>query len=169
MMKLLRTLAGLFLLAAIASCGSPKVQTYDGPPVTHILVEKSQRKMYLLSGNAVVKQYDVGLGFEPDGPKMFEGDGRTPEGTYFIDRHNPNSRYHLSLGISYPGPADRDRAMQFGMTAGSDIFIHGQGPEGRLLSRSERDWTAGCIAVTDTEVEEIFTMVGQGVPITIRP
>lgn len=172
MTRLFRALAGLVLLAVIAGCGAPdsKFKTYNGPPVTQIVVQKSQRKMFLLSGNTVLKAYDVGLGYEPDGPKMFSGDGRTPEGTYFIDRRNPNSQYHLSLGISYPTPADIQRAASFGLPAGGDIFIHGQGPEGKAASkRKVRDWTAGCIAVTDKEIEEIFSMVGTGVPITIQP
>ena len=171
MTRYLRALAGALLLAAVSACTPtpPKPQPYDGPPVTQIVVQKGERRMLLLSGTTVLKQYDVGLGYEPTGAKMFEGDGRTPEGTYFIDRRNPRSQYHLSLGISYPAPQDIARARQFGLGAGSDIFIHGQGPEGQVLSKKARDWTAGCIAVTDREIEEIFAMVGPGVPVTILP
>ena len=127
------------LVAALAACGPSKFKTYNGPPVTQVVVSKHDRKMYLLSGNRALKVYDVGLGTFPTGHKQFEGDGRTPEGLYYIDRRNPNSRYHLSLGVSYPNAADTARAAALGQSAGSDIFIHGQGPEGRVLAHpSER-------------------------------
>ena len=171
MIRLMRALAGLLLLAAIAACSPPpsKFKTYNGPAVTQVVVQKSQRKMYLFSGNTVLKQYDVGLGFEPAGPKMFEGDGRTPEGVYFLDRFNPNSRYHLSVGVSYPNAEDTARAALMGMHPGKDIFIHGRGPEGNMLAPRNRDWTAGCIAVSDKEIEDIYSMLTPGVPIIIRP
>lgn len=125
--------------------------------------------MYLLSGNRAIKVYDIGLGTIPIGHKEFEGDGKTPEGVYYIDRRNPNSRYHLSLGVSYPNEVDSAKALSLGQSAGSDIFIHGQGPEGRVLSKQRRDWTVGCIAVTDEEVEDIYAMVQEGTPIIITP
>lgn len=135
--------------------------------MTQIMVKKGERKMYLLSGSKAIKEYDVGLGFQPVGHKQFEGDGRTPEGVYYIDRQNPNSLYHLSLGVSYPQQDDRDRAMLLGQPPGGDIMIHGRGPWGR--QQKARDWTAGCIAVNDNEMEEIFSMVRVGVPIVIYP
>ncbi|MRX49284.1 L,D-transpeptidase family protein [Paracoccus sp. S-4012] len=168
MRRLFQAAAGLVMLAVVAGCANRGEEPFVGP-VTQLLVQKGERKMHLLSGNQIVKTYEVGLGFAPDGTKMFEGDGRTPEGTYFIDRVNPNSRYHLSLGISYPAPQDIERARAMGVSPGSDIFIHGQGPEGQALSKQMRDWTAGCIAVTDEEMEEIFQIVRAGVPITIVP
>ncbi|MDO5604464.1 MAG: L,D-transpeptidase family protein [Paracoccus sp. (in: a-proteobacteria)] len=156
---------------ALASCGAgtsdPRFRSYSGPPVTRIDVHKSQRLMLLYSGNRAIKSYNFGLGFAPAGNKEYEGDGKTPEGLYYIDRRNPNSRYHLSLGISYPNEADKIRAMSQGLQVGSDIFIHGQGPEGRVATR--RDWTVGCIAVTDREVEDIYAMVTDGTPIMIYP
>ena len=157
------------LVAALAACGPSKFKTYNGPPVTQVVVSKHDRKMYLLSGNRALKVYNVGLGTFPTGHKQFEGDGRTPEGLYYIDRRNPNSRYHLSLGVSYPNAADTARAAALGQSAGSDIFIHGQGPEGRVLAQQRRDWTVGCIAVTDDEVEDIYAMVRDGTPILIAP
>ena len=154
----------------LAACGSPsKFKTYSGPPVTQILVDKSDRKMWLLSGNTAIKTYDIGLGNEPIGDKMFEGDGKTPEGDYFIDRRNPNSEYHLSIGVSYPDPQDVARAASVGRSAGSDIFIHGRGPEGNAKVGSKWDWTAGCITVSDDEVEDVYAMVRDGTPIQIRP
>lgn len=163
-------LAALTALALLAACGGPsKFKTYSGPPVTQILVDKSDRKMWLISGNTAIKTYDIGLGNEPIGHKMFEGDGRTPEGNYIIDRRNPNSEYHLSIGVSYPNPQDVARAASVGRSAGSDIFIHGRGPEGNAKVGGNWDWTAGCITVSDDEVEDVYAMVRDGTPIQIRP
>lgn len=159
------------LLALLAACGKPssKFKTYNGPPVTQVMVNKGKRRLYLLSGRTVLKAYDIGLGNVPVGHKRFEGDGKTPEGIYFIDRFNPKSRYHLSVGVSYPDPQDKAYAESLGRQPGGDIFIHGWGPEGNALAPKKRDWTAGCIAVKDEEIEEIFAMVRPGVPIVITP
>lgn len=171
--RMIRALAALFVVAVVASCGARetapqnKFRSYDGPAVTQIVVKKGERRMHLVSGQSVLKSYDIDLGFQPKGHKQFEGDGKTPEGVYFIDRRNPNSAYHLSLGISYPNPQDRANAMIAGLSPGGDIMIHGLGPTGRALNR--RDWTAGCIAVTDEEMEEIYAMLRPGVPIFIYP
>lgn len=165
-------IGGLLMGTAIlAGCGtSPsKFKSYSGPPVTQILVEKSKRKMTLLSGDKALKTYDIGLGTEPGGHKQFEGDGKTPEGLYYIDRRNPNSRYHLSLGVSYPNKNDSDFAKSQSRSPGGDIFIHGWGPEGRALAPGLKDWTVGCIAVTDREVEEVYSMINDGTPILILP
>ena len=142
------------LLAFMAACGKPKskYKRYAGPPVTQIVVNKGSRKMYLISGKTVLKSYDIGLGFSPVGTKEFEGDGKTPEGIYFVDRFNPRSSYHLSVGVSYPMPDQRALAESLGRNPGGDIFIHGQGPMGRRLAPEKRDWTAGCIAVKDEEI-----------------
>ncbi len=121
--------------------------------------------MYLMHGSEVLKRYRFELGFEPTGHKQHEGDGRTPEGVYRIDRRNPNSRFHLSLGISYPNTQDRSAAAVLGLPPGGDIFIHGT-PS--ALVRMV-DWTAGCIAVTNDEMEEIYAMVQDGTIIAIYP
>ena len=155
------------LVLGLAACAPSKFKGYSGPQVTQVVVNKGARQMLLLHGNTLLKAYRIGLGNEPIGHKQFEGDGKTPEGLYYIDRRNPNSRYHLSVGISYPSPADHARAMAQGVQVGSDIFIHGQGPEGRAATK--RDWTVGCIAVTDAEIEEIYAMVPDGTPIMIYP
>lgn len=156
-------------MAALAGCSTKpsRFKSYSGPPVTQVLVRKGERKMYLLSGNTALKTYDIGLGFAPEGHKVVEGDGRTPEGTYYIDRRNPNSQYHLSIGVSYPNERDKAVAASLNQSPGGDIFIHGLGPEGRVLSKQRRDWTVGCIAVTDAEVEDVFAMVRDGTPIVI--
>ena len=127
--------------------------------------------MYLLHNEKVLREYEVELGFAPSGPKNKKGDGRTPEGTYLIDRRNPRSRYHLSLGISYPNTADRAKAEAAGVDPGGDIFIHGQPNLRTELKRAKKtpDWTAGCIAVKNEEIEEIYAMVNEGTVITLRP
>ena len=171
MIRAIRAFFAVVAVAVLASCGGgdslQPSKTYQGPPITQIVVKKADRKMYLVSGKEVVKSYKIDLGNQPFGHKQFEGDGRTPEGLYFIDRFNPRSRYHLSVGISYPSAQDVANAAARGQRPGGDIFIHGLGPEGRALNRP--DWTAGCIAVTDQEIEEIFTMLQPGVPIFIYP
>lgn len=175
MKRAFRALIAVGALAVLASCGGKdpqpqnlvRGQTYDGPPVTQIVVKKSDRKLYLIHNKSVLKTYEVNLGNAPIGAKQFEGDGKTPEGMFFIDRFNPQSRYHLSVGISYPRAEDIERASSAGKRPGGDIFIHGLGPEGRALARP--DWTAGCIAVKDEEIEEIFAMLRPGVPIFIYP
>ncbi len=152
------------MVFTLAACSS-KFQSYDGPEVTQIHVFKEDRKMYLMHGNQVLKAYDIGLGNAPAGPKRFEGDGKTPEGTYRIDRRNPNSTYHLSIGISYPNVNDMAFAQSQGRSPGGDIFIHGEDQK----SKRGGDWTAGCIAVSDDEIEEIYAMVHDGTIISIHP
>ena len=165
-MAFLRILLALALAATLAACGGGKIKPYNGPSVTAIQVHKADRKMYLLHKDKVLKDYDIALGFTPEGHKQFEGDGKTPEGVYYITHHNPKSRYHLSLGISYPNSEDRSHAALQGKSPGGDIMIHGRtGYKGT----NEGDWTAGCIAVTDKEIEQIFAMVKRRTPILILP
>ncbi|WP_374634509.1 murein L,D-transpeptidase family protein [Paracoccus sp. (in: a-proteobacteria)] len=173
MIRAFRVFIAGIAVALVASCGggdsskSSKMKGYSGPPVTQVVVKKGERKLYLVSGKTAVKSYQINLGNQPVGDKQYEGDGKTPEGLYFIDRFNPNSRYHLSVGISYPSAQDVAQAAALGLRPGGDIFIHGLGPEGRALNKA--DWTAGCIAVTDEEIEEIFAMLRPGVPVFIYP
>ncbi len=159
-------LAGGGVLALSACSGN--FEDYRGPEVTRVMVFKGRRRMYLLNDDDVLKSYLIDLGFAPDGPKMVEGDGKTPEGRYIIDRRNPNSDFHLSIGISYPNARDIARARVMGKKPGGDIFIHGRGP--RVSTKGEMpDWTAGCISVTDREIEEIYAMVRNGTVIDIYP
>lgn len=136
-----------------------------------VLVEKSIRRLTLLRNDTLLKTYRVALGRAPVGPKEQEGDQRTPEGIYQIDFHKEDSDYHRALHVSYPEQQDTDRAAASGVPAGSDIMIHGlpngRGWIGAFHRRS--DWTAGCIAVTDFEIEEIWRAVPDGTPIEIRP
>ncbi|WP_170404846.1 L,D-transpeptidase family protein [Ruegeria arenilitoris] len=157
-------------LSACASA-SPRFLTYDGPEVTSLVINKGARKLYLLHNQTILKEYKVDLGFAPNGTKTKRGDGRTPEGSYLIDRRNPNSRYHLSLGISYPNSNDIAQAKAAGVDPGGDIFIHGQPRKRSELKRAKKtpDWTAGCIAVKNEEIEEIYAMVNKGTLITLRP
>ena len=164
-MGFLRVLLLVVLGLGLSACGSSKFKTYNGPEVTEIQVSKSDRKMYLLHNDEVLKTYKIGLGFNPVGHKQFEGDGKTPEGTYYISHRNPKSEFHLSVGISYPNEADRAFASTTGKPPGGDIFIHG-GPNRKV---TKRDWTAGCIAVTDRQMEQIYAMVKPGTPIHILP
>lgn len=148
-------------LALAAGCG-PQIKRYNGPEVTRIQVQKGARAMYMLHHGEVLKAYDIELGFAPVGHKQFEGDGKTPEGRYYIDRRNPNSSYWLSLGISYPNAEDIAYAKSQGKNPGGDIFIHG-----RTRGRRGPDWTAGCISVRNGQMEDIYSMVRLGTPIDI--
>lgn len=138
-------------------------------PVDHVLVDKSDRTLTLLSEGQPVRIYrDIRFGDAPEGPKRFQGDERTPEGNYHIDARNPESRYHLSLRISYPDAADRAFAEERGRSPGGDIFIHGQ-PNGSPIERFGTDWTDGCIALSNAEIEEVWDLVETGTRVTIQP
>lgn len=162
--------AASLLLGGCASSPNGKFQNYYGPRVTSVVVNKGARHMYLLNGDDILKKYKVDLGFAPLGHKRIEGDGKTPEGQYFIDRRNPNSAFHLSIGISYPNAQDIARARAMGKSPGGEIFIHGQPNILRDRKRAERvsDWTAGCIAVNNREMEEVYAMVKNGTPIFLN-
>jgi murein L,D-transpeptidase YafK len=174
---LLKLLLLLLIILCVAAIGVLAVAYLNLHPLPQdavadrVLVEKAARRLTLLHGDNVLKAYRVALGGAPVGAKEYEGDQRTPEGIYLIDFHKPDSDYHLALHVSYPEQKDIDRAAAQGLSAGSDIMIHGL-PNGRgWLGAFHRrsDWTAGCIAVTDFEIEEIFRAVSDGTPIEIRP
>jgi murein L,D-transpeptidase YafK len=154
---------GVLLLAA--GCAGSKFRTYNGPEVTSIVAFKEARELRLYHGQEILRTYEFELGFAPEGDKTHEGDGRTPEGQYWINRRNPNSNFHLSLGISYPNAIDVQMARSAGVRPGGDIFIHGT----PRANRGDDDWTVGCIAVTNPEMEEIYSMVNLGTPIWIYP
>lgn len=151
---------------AESSRNSRRFRSYHGPEVTDVVISKKKRKLWLMSGDKVLKKYRIHLGFQPEGHKQFKGDGKTPEGTYRIDRRNPNSDFHLSLGISYPNARDLAFARAQGKDPGGDIFIHGK-PNRK--NPNGRDWTAGCISVTNRQIEEIYAMVQDGTHVTIYP
>lgn len=165
MMKTTRRTALLGGLAlGLAGCAS-KFRTYEGPEVTRLQMFKGDRNLFLFNNTSVLKAYRIDLGFAPEGPKQFEGDGKTPEGAYTVDRRNPDSLFHLSIGISYPNEADIAFAAAQGREPGGDIFIHGGPRPG--IDAIKPDWTAGCIAVSDREIEDIYAMVRDGTPIDI--
>lgn len=164
-MNIIRLLAVVTVALALSGCAS-KFRSYDGPEVTRVVVHKTARTMYLLHHDRALKVYNIDLGFAPEGHKQRSGDGRTPEGHYVIDRRNPSSEFHLSIGISYPNERDIEVARQLGVDPGGDIFIHG---ESRRKGTRRPDWTWGCISVTNREMEDIYAMVRDGTPITIYP
>lgn len=167
----------VFLVLCLAAVGLAAAARFNFNPlprdlvVDRIVVEKSVRRLTLFQNGRVLKSYPVALGRAPIGAKEYEGDQRTPEGIYKIDFHKPDSDYHLALHISYPEQHDIDRAAVDGLSAGSDIMIHGlpngRGWIGRFHRRS--DWTAGCVAVANFEIEEIYRAVPDGTPIELRP
>ncbi len=165
MLRLAAALMLMLALIGLSGCAS-KFKVYNGPEVTRILVYKENRKMYLMHHEEVLASYDIGLGFAPVGSKEVEGDGKTPEGDYVIDRRNPNSEFHLSIGVSYPNEEDTKNAELLGEKPGGDIFIHGRPWKYR---DGGQDWTAGCIAVTNKEIEDIYAMVRDGTEISIYP
>jgi len=140
-------------------------------PADKILIEKEERKLTLLSKGQVIKTYKIALGGNPNGPKERKGDNKTPEGIYVIDSRNKDSRYHLSLHISYPNEKDKQHAKELGVSPGGDIMIHGikNGYSWVGDLHAKMDWTEGCIAVTDDEIEEIDKLVPDGTLVEIRP
>ncbi len=157
------TLALTSLLAAPAPVAERRVDL--------VRVQKSERRMQLLSGDTLVKEYRIALGARPIGHKRWQGDERTPEGRYVLDWRNPNSIAHKSIHISYPNDQDSAAAKSVGVPPGGAIMIHGAangyGWWGWVLQLI--DWTDGCIAVTNHEMDEIWTLVQDGTPIEINP
>lgn len=140
-------------------------------PVDRIIIEKNARRLLLIAKGEVIKTYKIALGGDPVGQKERQGDHKTPEGIYFIDAKNRNSQYHLSLRISYPNETDRKRATALGVSPGGDIMIHGikNGFAWIGDAHAEVDWTRGCIAVTNEEIEEIDKIAPIGTAVEIRP
>lgn len=184
----MRTRVGLLIAAfALASCSTAgdvpdivsepeteqTVQTLPfipaGTKANRILVDKSDRLLILFNGEKEIARYsNIRFGDAPEGHKRFEGDEKTPEGTYAINGRNPGSAFHLSLRVSYPNAADRAYAEARGKSPGGDIFIHGQ-PNGYDGPPIARDWTDGCIALSNAEIEQIWDVVRDGAEIEIRP
>lgn len=158
--------AGLLLALVIAFGGCSKSRTYDGPEVTRVVVLKEERRMMLVHNDRILSRHRIDLGFAPVGHKQWAGDGRTPEGRYFVNRRNPNSKFHLSLGLSYPNARDAAAARANGKSPGGDIFIHGRGDPSK---RRGTDWTEGCISVSNREMDLIYAMVRIGTPVDIYP
>lgn len=176
---------GIFLLWSLPATlsqgnkplGNATTKEYPQGPLARsvqfdkLLVEKAKRLMTAYSNNKPVRVYTVSLGDNPTGHKQFEGDEKTPEGAYTIDGKNPHSNYYKNLGISYPNAADRKFAKSKGKSPGGAIKIHGLAPHFQHIGALHRleDWTDGCIAVTNEEMEELYTRTPVGIPIHIRP
>ena len=163
----MRRVVPLLVLLAVAC--APVAPDAPLPRADRILVDKSDRTLTLFAGGQPIRTYrGIQLGDAPEGHKRFQGDERTPEGRYTIDARNPASAYHLSLRISYPDAADRAYAAARGRSPGGDIFIHGQ-PNALPAGRLPGDWTDGCIALANAEIEEVWQAVPDGTQIEIRP
>lgn len=169
-------IAALFLLGAAPSAPpaapeQPAAEAQALGRADRVVIEKGARRLTLYRDGQALKTYRVALGFAPEGHKERQGDGRTPEGLYRIDLRNPQSSFHLSLRISYPNAADRKRAAEAGVDPGGDIFIHGvpRGAGALGAAFNLRDWTLGCVAVTNGEIEEIWNAVPLGTPVEIKP
>lgn len=149
----------------------PPPMTIQSEQADCVEVFKSARRLELWRGTKLLGAYRVALGFAPTGHKEREGDGRTPEGNYSIDARNPRSRFHLSLRVSYPDAVDRARAAELGLSPGGDIYIHGR-PNGwrkYFVGHPRRDWTNGCIAVSDSEMRDIWSRLPTGARVVIQP
>jgi murein L,D-transpeptidase YafK len=155
----------------MASYGSADEALSPNAPADRVVVIKSQRILLLMSQGKVLKSYKVALGGNPIGPKLQQGDHKTPEGTYILDRGNDKSRFYRSIHISYPDEKDRATAAKLGVSPGGDVFVHGLPNNFGWLGKSHlsMDWTDGCIAVTDEEMDEIWRAVPDGIPIEIKP
>lgn len=164
----IRVLTGLILLLGVMG----PVEPADKPlHADKVVVLKRERTLQLLSQGKVIKTYKVALGGDPVGPKTGQGDHKTPEGLYVLDSRNAHSQFCKSLHISYPSVGDRAAAKQSGVSAGGDVFVHGL-PNGYGwigAGHRAKDWTEGCVAVTDEEIAEIWLAVANGTPIEIRP
>jgi murein L,D-transpeptidase YafK len=161
--------AFVVLLATMSSMTEDKLPS--DAKADRVLVMKRDRTLTLMSGNQVLKVYKIALGGDPAGAKQREGDHKTPEGAYVLDRRNAKSKFYRSIHISYPNEKDRKRAQKMGVPPGGDVMVHGLPNGFRWLGLIHRthDWTDGCIAVTDQEMDEIWNAVPDGTPIEIKP
>ena len=163
------SLALLLSLQATPALLPPAVASIDG--ADRVVVRKSERKLYLMRGDAVLRAFKVALGLSPEGHKLREGDFRTPEGRYALVERNADSDFFLSIRVSYPNPADKQRARRNGHAPGGLIMIHGQ-PNNPTHSEEyyrRMDWTNGCIAVSNADMIDIWLMTDRNTPIEILP
>lgn len=169
--KSLLIVVGVFLTAFAVYYFYPEPKLPAGISIDKLVVYKSKRQLLAYSNGQLVKTYHVSLGGQPAGDKEFEGDKKTPEGIYLINDKNPNSGYHKNLGISYPNDNDLAYSKNLNKPAGGDIKIHGLRNYTGLIGKFHRwsDWTLGCIAVTNDEIDELYDAVKIGTPIDIRP
>jgi murein L,D-transpeptidase YafK len=158
-------------LAALVLSSAPSFADDAAINPDRILVLKSERKLHLMAGNNIVRSMDIALGLRPDGPKRREGDFKTPEGRYVIEARNPNSDFFLSLKVSYPNERDRALAAELGVDPGGMIMIHGMPNEPKHAEAmyEDWDWTDGCIAVSNSDMIDLWRLTAVAMPIEIRP
>lgn len=156
-------------LAPISAEASPWGGSTPYVKADKVLVVKSERRLYLLQDSHVLRSFRIALGPNPVGRKMFQGDGRTPEGLYVLDWRNPNSRFYRAINISYPSYEDTLRAATYGTSPGGDVMVHGQPMDGFNGNNPYFDWTEGCIALSNDEMDEVWTAVDDGTLIEILP
>jgi murein L,D-transpeptidase YafK len=161
----------IFVLALIVLLAPGLTQASEFPVADRVVIEKDARLLHLMRDGKAFRTFKIALGIRPVGDKKSEGDFKTPEGKYTLDHRNPNSEFFLSIHVSYPNSADRREAANLGVEPGGAIMIHGQPNE---PSRSEayyrtQDWTNGCIAVSNSDMIDIWLMTGENTPIEIRP
>jgi murein L,D-transpeptidase YafK len=170
-LKKLFYLIPLVVVAAIIWNYLPEDDLPVGSDIDRMVVEKSKRRMSVYAKGVLLKTYPISLGGKPVGEKQYEGDMKTPEGEYFIDSKNANSKFFKNLGISYPNGNDLKVAKNLGRPAGGEIKIHGLEPKYSFIGKFQRfsDWTNGCIALTNAEMEDLFDHVSVGTSISIRP
>jgi murein L,D-transpeptidase YafK len=161
----------IFVLALFALLVPAFMQASEFPVADRVVIEKGARQLHLMQDGKAFRTFKIALGIRPQGDKKQEGDFKTPEGKYTLDRRNPNSEFFLSIHVSYPNSADRREAAKLGVNPGGAIMIHGQP---NAPSRSEayyrtQDWTNGCIAVSNSDMIDIWLMTGENTPIEIRP
>jgi murein L,D-transpeptidase YafK len=163
--------AGLTVIGGVIYARWPRKPLSANVRADRVLVRKKARTLELYQGTRLLRTYSIALGREPLGHKQQEGDGRTPEGPYVLDCRNPRSAYHRALHISYPSAADTAAALSRGVSPGGLIMLHGVRNGLGFIGRLHRlfDWTDGCIAVTDEEIDEIWRSVPDGTPIEIEP
>lgn len=168
--KIIR-LSGILLMAGMSVGLASRLSAQGATKVDRIVIEKSKRTLTLMSGTKTLKTYKVALGGQPIGAKDRQGDHKTPEGIYSVDAKNPNSQFYKALHISYPSQADRANARKLGVSAGGDVEIHGLGAKWGWLGAKHRlsDWTDGCIALTNEEIDEIYPLIKIGTTVEIRP
>lgn len=165
-------LFGLLVCWCFIACFGCKSQSKNPLPdgkITKIMVVKSKRELSVLAGDTVLKTYKICLGGNPEGPKTQQGDSKTPEGLYVLDYHNPNSSFYKSLHISYPNKKDRDNAKRNKFNPGGLVMLHGTGKYFAVSHATGIDWTDGCIALTDNEMDELFDRIINNTPIEILP
>jgi murein L,D-transpeptidase YafK len=169
--RLITALICALALLRLGSAGAGDEAAAVPDQADAVLVVKSERKLYLLKAGRILRAFDVSLGLVPSGPKRREGDFRTPEGRYRLETRNANSYYFLSIKVSYPDESDRARARAQGIDPGGQIMIHGlpNEPKYDLRRYQGADWTDGCIAVSNSDMVDIWLMTRESTPIEIRP